>query len=821
MKNAIPVVTISLVTAAAAAIATTFGWHPLALSRSPDPTLPISKGLVNGKISPHQIYPVRSDIVAIELEANQVLRGKQTPYARAIGDQVPADRPDFDDDWVTRLGKTKGALVGRDRQLIYGFDQLMGKDITISAWRNAENIKLQSPDDPAYKTARAIVDISRKTRPRDSAQFDRWKFAWAKTHVLYLRLPEKLRPEKTYNVIVNDPNVGPISFRYDPEQLRSEVIQVSQIGFRPDDGAKMAFLSAWMGDGGGVNYPVGLDFWLIDGNGKKVFTGKTARSRSAGEAEDGRGINHNRTNVDVIDFSSFDQPGIYRVCVATIGCSFKFPINDNVWREAYYTSVRGLYHQRSSIAIGAPFTTYKRPRAFHPQDGAKIYQSTARLVDNNQGFLGNAPGFADVLPQTQTDVTLAEAWGGYFDAGDWDRRIQHMEVSRLLIEIVELFPDYFASLSLNIPESSTPWPDTIDEARWNIDFFRRLQDKDGGIRGGIQSAKYSRIGETSWQETLPVLAYASDPWSSYLYVAGAAQMATWFESRDPGKAAIYRNSAIKAMDYAERNLPNDSKRDAFQMRDARNLAALAMLRMQGDDPVARAQWHDLFAATTAFTSPDIPLETWEKHDQRDAAFLYLRLPETLTQPELRANIERSFFRTADRILASSQKSAHRWAKDDDYAPIGWGNSFSTPKAITLLRAHYLSNDDKYLVAATTATFFGAGANPLNMSYTTGIGQRSPRNPLIVDQRITGQAPPPGITVYGPMNPLSAADDEFMKLLDGVLYPSWANWPTAESYYDVFPIVGMSEFTVMQTIAPNAYTWGYLAARAPRSVNPKP
>jgi endoglucanase len=820
MKNVFPIVTISLATAAAAAITATLGWHPLALSGSQDTTMPISKGLVNGKIPPHQIYPVRSDIIAIELEANQVLRGKQATYASTVGDLVPAQRPAFDDDWVTRLGKTKGALVGRDRKVIYGFDQLMGKDITISAWRNAENIKLQSPDDPAYKTPRSIVDVSRKTRPRDSAQFDRWKFAWAKTHVMYLRLPEPLRPEKTYNVIVNDPNVGPISFRYDPEERRSEAIQVSQIGFRPDDGAKMAFLSTWMGDGGGVTYPVGLDFWLIDGNGRKVFTGKTARSRSAGEAEDGKGINHNRTDVDVLDFSQFDQPGTYRVCVATIGCSFKFEINDKVWREAYYTSVRGLYHQRSSIAIGAPFTTaYKRPRAFHPQDGVKIYQATARLSDNNQGFIASAPSFIDVLPQTQTSKALPEAWGGYFDAGDWDRRIQHMEVSRLLLEIVELFPDYFETLNLNIPESGTPWPDTIDEARWNIDFFRRLQAADGGISGGIQSAKYSRTGETSWQESLPVLAYASDPWSSYLYVAGAAQMATWFETRDPGKAAIYRDSAIKAMDYAERNREADVNRDRFQMRDARNMAALAMLRLQGKDPAARDQWHAIFAATTAFTGPDRPLEVWDNHEQRDAAFLYLRLPETLTQPELRANIEQSFFKTADRILASSTKSAHRWAKDDDYAPICWGNSLSTPKAITLLRAHYLSNDDKYLVAATTATFFGAGANPLNLSYTTGTGQRSPRNPLIVDQRVTGQAPPPGITVYGPMNPISSADDEFVKLAESAIYPNWSVWPTSESYFDVFPLVGMSEFTVMQTIAPNAYTWGYLAARGPRPAAP--
>ena len=44
------------------------------------------------------------------------------------------------------------------------------------------------------------------------------------------------------------------------------------------------------------------------------------------------------------------------------------------------------------------------------------------------------------------------------------------------------------------------------------------------------------------------------------------------------------------------------------------------------------------------------------------------------------------------------------------------------------------------------------------------------------------------------------------------YPHPKDWPVLETYWDVFWYPMMCEFTVWQTIAPNAYVWGYLAAR---------
>ena len=127
---------------------------------------------------------------------------------------------------------------------------------------------------------------------------------------------------------------------------------------------------------------------------------------------------------------------------------------------------------------------------------------------------GGQDGIFQMLAEKRTDRLLPDAWGGHMDAGDWDRRIQHLIVTRYLIELAELFPDYFAGLSLNIPESSNAIPDVVDEGLFNLDCYRRMQTAEGGIRGGIESSEHPRHGEGSWQESLDVMAYAPGIWSS-------------------------------------------------------------------------------------------------------------------------------------------------------------------------------------------------------------------------------------------------------------------------------------------------------------------
>jgi endoglucanase len=758
----------------------------------------------------NQVYMVATDIMAVEIVTGQVVPAKQTPYQPQPGDRKVSRGIDT---WVERQGQLIGTLVGKDQAILYPLDGYSGQPLD-TAWADQpKSYLLSSKTDPDYQLALNPTAVHRKSKPTNMAMVGDWQFKWPLQHTIYLDFANPLEVGKTYDLRFSDPLLGTVAFSYQPTQAHSEAVHVSHLGFRSDDPLKIGYLSTWMGSSGGIDYPDNLAFWLIDDtSGQQVYKGQSVLVRPLQESEDPRMRDYTLTEVQSFDFSQFSQPGRYRLCVDGIGCSLTFDIGQAPWQTAFYTSARGFYHQRSGIAIESPYSTYTRPRGFYPGTGpgaVTVYQSRVSLMETSNGFGDQPDAFSELLKH-KTNEIVPNAWGGYFDAGDWDRRIQHLDVARNLLELTELFPEYFATVNLNIPESANTLPDTIDEALWGLEFFRRLQTSDGGIRGGIESAEHPKRGETSWQESLTVMAYAPDMWSSYFYAGVASRAAYALSTLNPSLAHTYRDSAIKAMNYAEAEYSkalSQGKALNHDVLDKRNLAALELFRLTGDD-----KWHAIFLATTVFQDPAAGVYVYGSHQQRDAAFLYARLSEGRIDRTVQQNARSAFLREADTLGDISRHTGFGWTKNEPWEPIVWGNSFGAPKTITLLRAHTLSGEEKYLQDAIRATQFSLGANPDNMTYTTGLGHRSPQNPLLLDQRITGQAPPPGITVYGPLDMVEQPTYWMVDLLKTTTFPTPTTWPTTETYFDVFLFPAATEFTVMETMANAAYTWGYLAAR---------
>ena len=150
--------------------------------------------------------------------------------------------------------------------------------------------------------------------------------------------------------------------------------------------------------------------------------------------------------------------------------------------------------------------------------------------------------------------------------------------------------------------------------------------------------------------------------------------------------------------------------------------------------------------------------------------------------------------------------------------IGYVAYYSAPETTigwVLPRAHFLTGDAKYLAGALAAAQFSAGANPMNMTLTTGLGQQYPLHPLHIDSQHAGIAPPRGITVYGNSDPAisdGSTDWAHTWFLNKKMIPSSRTWPAAEFYVDLGNWPVMNEYTVHQTFAPIAYYWGYLAAQ---------
>ena len=755
------------------------------------------------------LCPVAPDVLALTVEAGRVENGRQVAYEPQPGDKI--ETHGAIGGWLIRDGKPLGRLVGKDARLLYTFDRIVGAPLD-TAWADkAAGYALASEDDPSYGAGQRPAAVYRKTKPSDIGRTLDWKFEAPLVHVLYLKLPKPLAAGKKYRLTFAGGPLPELAFLYDPATQRTDAVHVSQIGFRPDDPVKIAYLSTWMGSGGGLSYAAGTPFHVVDEKtGRAVFDGRVALQLAASDTnEDAYKRSYNLTNIYAMDFSALDKPGAYRVVVDGVGGSTPFEVGPDVWRRAFLVSAKGLYHQRSGLAIGPPYTSYVRKRSFHPDDGVKIFASTCPLLDTGDGL--NAKGtdhdnFGNLV-KGKTDTLVPNAWGGYCDAGDWDRRIQHLDATRLLLELAAQFPAFTAGAALNIPETGKGLPDLVAEALWNVDFFRRLQGPDGSVRGGVESSEHPTFGEASWQESLTVMAYAPDLWSSYVYAGVAARAAGVLEAlQAPDLATGYRQSALAAMRWAEADLPkHKGEKLPHEVRDARNLAAAELFRLTGD-----AEWNALFLDTTAFKGQEAELFVWQDHDQSDAAFVYARTSRPAVDPDVQKYCLMALIRAARTCVDLGQRSGFGYTRNSPYMPfIGL---MGAPTATNLVRAHIVTGRPEYLRAAVLACQSGAGANPCNICFTTGVGASGPRHPLVVDARITGQAPPPGITVLGPLNLALNKDDWQVKLVAPYCYPPPLEWPTTEAYFDVFWFPMICEFTVHQTLGPNIYAWGYLAAR---------
>ncbi|MDQ3813321.1 MAG: glycoside hydrolase family 9 protein, partial [Armatimonadota bacterium] len=520
--------------------------------------------------------------------------------------------------------------------------------------------------------------------------------------------------------------------------------------------------------------------------------------------------NFNKTDVARLDFSSFATPGRYRVVVEGVGCSYPFEIGADVWRRAFWVQMKGLYNQRSGMELGPPYTDFKKPRDMHPADGYRVTQTKYRAVEKGGEAWAEIPG--------GDTGEAADGWGGYHDAGDWNpRRVTHMKVTMAQLEVFEMFPDYFEKLKLNIPETKGV-PDILGEAIWEFECFRRLQHADGGVGYGLESKGDPLPGEVSWLNSFASYALAPDYASSWFYAAVGARLSHDLAQYDAGRAATYRESAVRAFAFAEQDFARDKaaglieKRKTWDAIDFRNLATLELYRLTRE-----AQYHELFLQDSVLKDDKPELFAWGKHVQRDHAFLYARLPEGLGDAALKKKAVAALETMAGRALTYAGNNAFNLTTPDKGKPQAFG-FYGAPDATDLTRAHFLTGKSEYLAGAVQATQFDSGCNPSNIVYTSGLGANPIKHPFKLDTRRTGQAAPLGLTPYGNID-FERWHDNMITwpitwYLSKYTTPDPYAWPTHESYWDLGAWPMLEEYTV-DVWVPNIQIWGYLAARPAR------
>jgi endoglucanase len=787
------------------------------------------------------IGAVAPDILGVEIQSGEYVPGAMVPYAAQPDDKLSGGKKE----WVVRDGKMLEEIVGPavQRKNAKGQDENLGVRSFDGKWLLQANnttgtlldtltieelaaYEVSSTDDSAYAQPTAPTAVYRKSKP-DAPQAGG---GMAIRHRLYLKLPAPLKDGASYTVRFKGVNTRQESvvYKHDTRTARSEAVHITQIGYRPDDPFKRGYLSVWLGTGGAYQPKNVEAFEIIDAKtGAPVFSGKPelAKTTNAAVPADKE---YTQTTVYGLDFSAFRTPGTYRVHVPGIGSSYPFTIADNVWEEAFKTGMRGVLSQRTGIALGPPFLDFKRPRSGHPDDGVKFYQTDINISKGQEGPRGDA-----LVRLWKANGKLEEVkglWGGYQDAGDWDTYTTTLATADELTEAFEISPEFAKRLKLSLPpaEAENKIPDLLDEALWGLAAYKRLQLPNGAVRDGYGDGWGVRGGDVSWIDSNPVAVYAPSTETSWLYASIAARMAVLLAPYDKAQATEYGDSAVKAWKWAEAQ-PAAAETTGTQAADAKEraklhnhggeaAAAVALYALTKDKA-----YHERFKQICEILAPkDTNYKGgWiEPLQQAEATFLYARLSDDLADPVLKENAKKLYILAGNVAVEYMQGNPFNLATvNSGFPQFEFCAYFTSPgMGIQIVRAHALTGDPRYLAAIVASTGFGLGANPENVVFTTGLGADPIRFPLKIDNLVTGQPAPVGITVYGPSDQHKASDMSGWVyqwiLTPARMVPDPHTWPSAESYPDIFTWPGANEYCVNSPLTEAACTWCYLAARAP-------
>lgn len=733
--------------------------------------------------------------------------------------------------FVVRDGKPLGHLAGPNENILWPVEKKVGAPLDREALNNASSYDARFLKNGNWVDARPSRVIV-KSKPHGKANIGAgYSLDLLFQHTVYLTFDLNLSSQDSVAIDLQalELEVPLLNVQLSPRVLRTEAIQVNQVGYHPLQNRKVAQLSTWMGEGQSVNYDAFDTFHVVRAHDQKiVFTGQPQRVTTPKEpdylGEETGPVYQYRSYVYDLDFSGLkESEGLHFIYIPELGVSFEFPIESGIWNAAAKLQMQGIYHQRSGTAMGPPATNWTRPRNFHPED-RQIHDVDRELYFQKDAYTpadwwaGNP--FERLSRSMLLDTNLESAWGGWADAADYDRNIHHLKVVHGLLFLYELNPGFFERWQLSLPqgERSNRIPDLLDEALWGSQLFLRTQLSSGEPIEGIESIKHPSRGEASWYDSLPASIKPGTPSSAYKWASVAARMADAIQSYDSRLAKQHRESALKAVTWAD-TATSDPKYADWQADDFDKLsAAFYLYRL-----TKQQKWHDLFKASWTSIKSTRNIDQFElghkgtlQQNRREYPIIsYAMLSPQLAEPQLQAELRQLCLSYADDFLvgiadntAKLLRPSHGRVHHAIVEAVG---------AEYLIAAHSLTQESKYVDGLLDISQFAMGRNPLNLSYTTGLGKRF-IEPFFLDSEYAGLPYPSGIPAYGPVilrDPLPERswfwDKHRAEWIGNNLTPSAIqDWPKLELYQRYIGYPATNEYTVHEGQRDQVTRWAYLA-----------
>lgn len=470
-------------------------------------------------------------------------------------------------------------------------------------------------------------------------------------------------------------------------------VYINQVGYRTGDTKEFALV-----DGSGT-------VEIVDGSGTTVLT--ATPSAASNWAPSGQ-------SVQLVDFSDLKTPGTYSIKVGGQVVRNDLKIADSPFEDVTKASLKWYYYQRASMALEETYAGQWKRAAGHTNETAQLHKSAG------SGSLQSSKG--------------------WYDAGDYGRYIVNSGITTYtLLSLYEHFPDYFKTLKWNIPADGN-LPDLLAEIKYNLDWMLTMQASDGAVYHKLTTLQFPG-------DVMP------NKDTEQLYVIGKGTAATFdFAAVMAVAARVYRpfdaSYADKCLEAAKKayawgaqnpnvkfNNPSDVGTGSYadgSLGDEKDFAGTELFVTTGDA-----------SYKTSGASHNLP--GWA-----DVSGLatYGKATHATEFGNVAQVAKDTLLSVADDFEARSTTGFGVVMGDNDFY---WGsNSVAGNQGVWLLHAYYLTGDKKYYVAATKVLDYLLGKNPLDMSFVTGYGTKSPMMPHHRPSTADGvKDPVPGMIVGGP------------------------------------------------------------------------
>lgn len=530
-------------------------------------------------------------------------------------------------------------------------------------------------------------------------------------------------------------------------------IRLNQLGELPD-GVKIAVVPN--------DSARPLDWTLFGPDGRVAAAGKTipfGPDRWSGQS------------VHRIDFSAFAKPGAgYRLQVGAQS-SRPFAISSSIYERLPYDALEYFYHTRAGTPIEA---RYVGPALARPAGHAHEVATCVSGVDSNGNRWPGCPYSLDVT-------------GGWYDAGDQGKYVVNGGIA--LWTLLNLYEHnlatgltaQFADGTRAIPENHNGVSDLLDEARWELEFFLKMQVPQGthllapvGAKRPAAGLKFvdidasgmvhHKVADEHWTplptrpDRDPLRRVLAPPTTGATlnFAAVTAQCARIWRTIDPAFAARCLSASERAWAAALRNsevYPVDSFTGSggygdSDLSDEFYWAAAELLTTTG-----QPQYRQAVERSSYFRAPIQVEPGWASVAPLGAITLAIH-PDVLGPAET-ARLRTEIVNAADRFVADASVTGYAvpMAPPRGYT---WGsNSNLLNRAMLMALASEFTGQRRYRDEVIDAMDYLLGRNPLDRSFITGYGARPMQNP---HHRFWAHSldpnypsPPPGVISGGPNN----------------------------------------------------------------------